>query len=45
MIDYWRTGEFPFHRLIRHYPFEAINEAIADSRSGVTIKPVLRMEG
>ncbi|MHB1319189.1 MAG: NAD(P)-dependent alcohol dehydrogenase, partial [Anaerolineae bacterium] len=45
LIALWEAGEFPFHRLIRTYPFEAINEAIADSLGGVTIKPVLRMEG
>jgi aryl-alcohol dehydrogenase len=45
LIDLWQAGQFPYDRLIRPYPFEAINEAVADSRSGVTIKPVLRMEG
>lgn len=43
LIALWQAGQFPFDRLIRTYPFEQINEAVADSRSGVTIKPVLRM--
>lgn len=34
-------GRFPFDRLIRHYPFEQINAAMADATSGTTIKPVL----
>lgn len=36
-------GLFPFDRMIRFYPFEKINEAIADSESGRAIKPVVRM--
>ena len=45
MIALWQADRFPCDRLIRPYPFEAINAAIAGSRSGATIKPVLRMEG
>ena len=41
LIDFWRRGLFPFERLVRTYPLEAINEAAADSRSGTTIKPIL----
>ncbi len=44
MIDYFRQGRFPFDRLITFYPFEKIGAAIEDSKAGVTIKPVLRME-
>lgn len=36
-------GLFPFDKLMKVYPFESINEAIADSLSGATVKPVLRM--
>jgi aryl-alcohol dehydrogenase len=43
MIDYFRQGRFPFDRLVKFYPFERIGEAFDDSKSGVTIKPVLRM--
>ena len=43
LIELSREGRFPYDRMIRHYPFDAINEAIADSESGRTIKPVLRM--
>lgn len=44
LIDYFRQDRFPFDRLIKFYPFEKIGEAFEDSKSGVTIKPVLRMD-
>ena len=34
-------GRLPIERLIRHYPFAALEQAAADARAGVTIKPVL----
>jgi aryl-alcohol dehydrogenase len=43
MIDLYREGRFPFDRLVKYYPFTDINQAIADSRRGDTIKPVLRI--
>lgn len=42
MIDMHLQGRFPFDKLVRMYPFEQVNEAMADSRSGRTVKPVLR---
>ncbi|MGW4201369.1 NAD(P)-dependent alcohol dehydrogenase [Streptomyces sp. NPDC004726] len=43
LIDLYRTGRFPFDRLITTYGFDEINEAVADTRSGAAIKPVLRV--
>jgi aryl-alcohol dehydrogenase len=43
LIELHRQGRFPFDRLIKFYSFDDINQAAADSESGVTIKPVLRM--
>ncbi len=43
LIELWRAGRFPFDRLIRYYDFAQINTAVADSRSGDAIKPVLRI--
>lgn len=43
LIDLHRQGRFPFDKLVTFYPFEQINEAIHDSESGVTIKPIVRM--
>lgn len=43
LIDLYQQDKFPFDKMVRFYPFDQINEAIADSESGVTIKPVVRM--
>jgi aryl-alcohol dehydrogenase len=43
LIDLYRAGRFPFDRLVKLYPFTAINDAIADARRGDTIKPVLKI--
>jgi aryl-alcohol dehydrogenase len=43
LIRHWQEGRFPFERLIRFYPFEAIGEAFADMAKAQAIKPVLRM--
>jgi aryl-alcohol dehydrogenase len=40
----YRDGDFPIDRLIRHYKFADINDAVADMKSGDTIKPVLTMK-
>ncbi|MDR2283667.1 MAG: NAD(P)-dependent alcohol dehydrogenase [Sphingobacterium sp.] len=41
LVEMYRNGQFPFDKLIKTYAFEDINQAIADSETGVTIKPVL----
>ncbi len=41
LVDAWRRGAFPIERLERRYPFEDIERAVADARSGESIKPVL----
>jgi aryl-alcohol dehydrogenase len=43
LIELHLQGRFPFDRLIKFYGIDEINQAAADSESGVTIKPVLRM--
>ncbi|CAN5142877.1 NAD(P)-dependent alcohol dehydrogenase [soil metagenome] len=43
LIEYYRQGHFPFDRLIKHYDFADINQAMDDSENGVAIKPVLRI--
>jgi aryl-alcohol dehydrogenase len=43
LISLYRKGRFPFDRLIKHYDFKKINDAIAAAKRGDTIKPVLRM--
>ena len=43
LIRLYQTGQFPFDRLVKFYDFKGINKAIAESRKGDTIKPVLRI--
>ena len=43
LVKVHRRGQLPFDRLLRFYDFEDINRAIADMKSGKTIKAVLRM--
>lgn len=45
LIAYYKAGQFPFDKLVKFYDFEDINQAFADSASGVTIKPVLKIDG
>ena len=43
LIEFHRRGDFPFDRLLRFYEFDDINEAAESTRSGETIKAVLRI--
>lgn len=43
LISYYRNGQFPFDRMIEHFAFTDINEAIAACDSGRVVKPVLQM--
>jgi aryl-alcohol dehydrogenase len=43
LIRLYQTGRFPFDRLVKFYDFKEINKAMADSKEGNTIKPVLRI--
>jgi aryl-alcohol dehydrogenase len=43
LIDLYRTGRFPFDRLVRFYDFEHLNDAMHDSETGAAIKPIVRM--
>jgi aryl-alcohol dehydrogenase len=43
LIELYRTGLFPFDRIVKFYDFAEINQAIADAKHGDTIKPVLRI--
>jgi aryl-alcohol dehydrogenase len=41
LVDLVQHGRLPIDRMIVSYPFADINRAVADARSGATIKPVL----
>ena len=43
LVAYYKAGQFPFDKLVKFYSFEQINEAFADSASGATIKPILKI--
>jgi aryl-alcohol dehydrogenase len=43
LVDLVASGRLPVDRLVKHYKFEEIGQAVADVVSGATIKPVLRV--
>ncbi|MEV7646709.1 NAD(P)-dependent alcohol dehydrogenase [Arthrobacter sp. NPDC089319] len=43
LIHLYRQGRFPFDRLVKFYDFDQIDQAVADSKSGETIKAVLNI--
>ncbi len=43
LVDYFKQGRFPIDKLCKVYEFEEIDQAFADSKNGVTIKPILKM--
>jgi aryl-alcohol dehydrogenase len=44
LAELHKHGRFPFDKLVKFYDFAQLNEAIADSESGRTIKPIVRMK-
>ena len=43
LIEYYRKGQLSVEKIIAHYPFEQINEAIHAMEDGSVVNPVLRM--
>ncbi|MHC8350904.1 NAD(P)-dependent alcohol dehydrogenase [Pseudomonas sp. RT4P38] len=43
LVELFLQGRFPFDKLCKFYEFDEVNQAMADSERGVTIKPILRM--
>lgn len=43
LISHYEAGRLPFDRFVKTYPFERINEAIADAHSGKAVKVVLTL--
>jgi aryl-alcohol dehydrogenase len=43
LLAMYQAGDFPFDELITVYPFDQIEKAIEDTRSGVAVKAVLKM--
>jgi aryl-alcohol dehydrogenase len=44
LAELYAKGLFPFDRLVQFYDLDQINQAIEDSKSGKTIKPIIRMQ-
>jgi aryl-alcohol dehydrogenase len=43
LVNYFKDGKFPFDKLVKFYDFEDINKAFEDSKTGVTIKPIVKI--
>lgn len=43
LIEYYKQGKFPFDKLVKFYDFAEINQAFADSKTGITVKPIIKM--
>ena len=43
LVELYRQGRFPFDRLVKYYELGEIEQALADSKSGDVVKPILRM--
>lgn len=43
LIQYYKEGKFPFDRLVTFYDFKQINKAFEDSKTGNTIKPIVKI--
>lgn len=44
LIAYYKAGKFPFDRLIKFYDFKEIEQAFEDSKTGLTIKPIIKFK-
>ena len=42
LVELHRQGRLPFDELVRLYPPDQLNRAVADVRSGATLKPIIR---
>jgi aryl-alcohol dehydrogenase len=40
LVELHMNGRFPFDKLVTKYPFEKINQAVADQATGKVVKPV-----
>jgi aryl-alcohol dehydrogenase len=43
LIELYKQGKFPYDKLLKIYDLEEITQAAEDSKSGKTVKPVLRV--
>jgi aryl-alcohol dehydrogenase len=43
LVEHYMAGRLPLDLLVKYYPLAEIGQAVADSQSGATVKPILRM--
>ncbi len=43
LVELYEQGRFPFDKLVRYYELGDIEQALADSKSGEVVKPILRL--
>lgn len=43
LLSLYQQERFPFDELVEFYDFDQIDQALADSKTGRTVKPVLRI--
>ena len=43
LVELYQQGRFPFDKLVRYYKMNEIEQALADSKAGDVVKPILRM--
>jgi aryl-alcohol dehydrogenase len=43
LVELYRQGRFPFDRLVKYYDLGEVEQALADSKSGQVVKPILQM--
>jgi aryl-alcohol dehydrogenase len=41
LVALYQAGKLPLERLVKTFPFEQINEAMASTENGTVIKPVV----
>lgn len=41
MVEWYKRGQLPIDKLVKYYTLDQINEAMADSTAGRTIKPII----
>lgn len=44
LVELHESGQLPLERMVRHYRFDDIEEAVRDMSDGTTVKPVLLMQ-
>lgn len=44
LLDWYMEGKFPFDKLIETYPFDDLENAMKDAKTGAAIKPVVVFE-